>query len=704
MALARAALGAAAAPPTYVNVERSIEAMRRAGAAAGGNAPLSADRGDALLDSLLQDLRSCCKAASLTERLQALERLDQKAGALGPVGQYAGVELHRDLERWLQPRLRLSRAMRQLTDLVAAPAAGTDKNGESHRAHWLEFVDQNLGHAVREYDAAETAAQRQAALDRIHGALETLKRNNQSYPWGPSYELQAAASELFSQPNIHIRADLATVRPLFERNIITTGPVRRKQYVSQLTAGPKTGFGLLTSDSGIAFFNSQRYTSVTPVWDFHDQIAADEQGQRAARMYHFDATTYDWAELTITTVISTAGVSLTPCYHHTIDASITSEPTCDPHAHVVRTLASLAGMDQQAINDRVYEQSIKRFRERIPVEAQEQGEEMTAKEAAKRTSDLREQYLAGDNSVALGRRILISKVALGSRPEGILANGLFHWRDAERPRGADMPVPTQLPRPETGASAVVHPASMLTNLAAGYLQTGDLQTVNNFMIVVKNVPPGAPPREALEITRNVDFPTYAKTVEDIRTSRRAKGTALRIARPGRPPHFSTDARGFLVAFFHDLQIDVPAPSLEARGVIGPPAKIYRIKLANTELAASYQFDVPSPRALRLRLKIEDFTPGPNAEVLAIDADEAKAPSLSRFSTGIVLGALGARLRTRPFEIFPDQSSLRGFTVQSVTPLDPSGWARVNLVRTADGAAQAAEQRQSRVDARQRRLK
>ncbi len=687
IALARAAVGAASAPPTYVNVERSIEAMRRAASGAGGNAPVPAGRGNALLDSVLQDLRACCTAASLTDRLQALERLDQKASGLGPVGEYAGAELHRDLERWLRPRLRLSRAMRQLTDLVAAPAAGTDKIGEAHRAHWLEFVDKNLGHAVCEYDAAETVAQRQAALDRVHGALETLKRNNERYPWGPAYELQAAASDLFNQPNIHIRADLATVRPLFERNIITTGPVRRKQYVIQVTAGPKTGFGLVTSNSGIAFFNSQRYTAVTPVWDFHDQIASDEQGQRAARMYHFDATTYDWAELTITTVISTAGVSLAPCYRHTIDASITSEPTCDPHAHVVRTLASLAGMDQQAINDRVYEQSIKRFRERIPVEAQDQGEEMTAREAAKRTADLREQFLAGDDSVALGRRILISKVAVGSRPESVLANGMFQWRGAERARGADMPVPTQLPRPETGASAVVHPASMLTNLAAGLLQTGDLQTVDNLMIIVKTVPPGTRPSEALEITRNVDFATYAKTVEDIRTAHRPKGTALRITRPARLPHFSTDNRGFLVASFHDLQIDVPAPSLEARGVIGPPAKIYRIKMPNAELAASYQFDVPSPRSLRLRLKIEDFTPGSGAAVLAIDNDEAKAPSLSRFSTGIVIGALGARLRSRPFELFPDQSPLRGFTVHSVSPLDPSGWARVNLVRTVEGAAE-----------------
>jgi hypothetical protein len=701
IALAGAALGAASAPPTYFNVERSIEALRqgRSGTAKDSAAP--AGGGNALLDSVLADLRACCKAATLTERREALERLDQRVAALNSLAGHPGAPLQRDLERWLQPRLRLSRAMRQLTDLVAAPVAGTDPKGEANRSHWVEFVDGTLGKAVRDYDAAETVAQREAALERIEGALETLKRNNQSYPWGPAYDLHAAADGLVNQPNIHMRADLATLRPFFERNIITTGPVYRKQYVSQVTAGPKTGFGLLTSDSGIAFFNSQRYTAVTPVWDFHDQLEADEQGQRVAQMYHFDCTTYDWAELTITTVISTSGLSLNPCYRHTIDASITSEPICDHHAHVLRTLASVAGFDQQAINDRVYNEAIKKFRERIPVEAQEQGDEMTGREAAKRTAELREEYLVGSDSVALGRRILVSRVALGSRPEGIFANGVFQWRDAKRPRGADTPVPTQLPRAETGLSAVIHPASMLTNVAAGVLLYGDWQTVNNVMIIVKPVPPGAPPREALEITRNVDFATYAQTVEDIRTGRKPKGTALRITRPAQLPDFSTDKRGFLVALLHDLQLDVPAPSLEARGVIGPPAKIYRIRMPNVELAASYQFDVPSPRSLRLRLKIEDFTPGAGSEVLAIGDDLTKAPSLSRFSTGIVIGALGARLRTRPFEIFPDQSPLQGFTVHSVSPLDPSGWARVNLSRTDENDTKTGESRQSRADRRQR---
>jgi hypothetical protein len=677
------------APPTFVNVERSIEAARKAEAGAERVLPGVTGANSTFLDDLLADLKSCSKAGSSAERLAALEKIEQRANALAAGAAFPPAALQLDLERWLVPRLRASRAMRAISDLAAETTAPTDASAEADRSRWREFIDEKLGQTLRAYDAAETVANRQAALDRIHTALEALNRNNQIHSWAPAWELQSALNELLNQPNVHVRADLATVRPYFERNLITDGPIRRKQYVSQLTGGPKTGFGLLTSNDGIAFFNSQRYRSVTPVWDFHDNLEADEQGQRVARMYHFFCTTYDWAEVTVTTLLTTEGISLSPCYHHTIDAKITSEPVCDHHARVLRTLASAAGFDQQAINDRVYKESVERFKERIPIEAQEQGEEMTSQQAAERTAALREQYLVGDNSVALGARILISKVVLGSRPEGVFANGVFQWRGAARARGANMPVPAQLPRPETGASAAIHPASMLTNLASGLLETGDWRTVENVMIIVKPIPPGAPPREGLEVTRNVDFATYAKTVEDIRTGRRPKGTALRITRPSRPPEFSADDRGFLVGFLHDLQLDVPAPSLEARGVIGPPAKIYRIKMPNVELVASYQFDLPSPGSLRMRLKVEDFLPGAGAEVLAIGDDITKTPSLSRFSTGIVIGALGARLRNRPpFEIFPDQSPLRGFTVQSVTPPDPSGWARVNLVRAAEAVEEA----------------
>ena len=128
-------------------------------------------------------------------------------------------------------------------------------------------------------------------------------------------------------------------------------------------------------------------------------------------------------------------------------------------------------------------------------------------------------------------------------------------------------------------------------------------------------------------------------------------TVLRIMRPPSAPELTVDARGFLVALIHDLQIEVPAPESEAKGgVVGAAAKIYRIKIPQAEVALSYQVDSASDKATQLHAKVQDFSPGTNAEVLAIADDEAKAVPLSRFSAAVVLGAIGGRLRTLPIDV------------------------------------------------------
>ena len=132
-----------------------------------------------------------------------------------------------------------------------------------------------------------------------------------------------------------------------------TGPVYRKGYWSQVTAGPKTGFGLLPSDDGIAFFNKQTLVSVTPITDFQNQIAADPQGQRAVKLYQFSATSYDWSELTITTVLRPSGLTITPSSTHAIDAAVSAVPT--QGGGLGRAIAALIGMDRQAITERVKE-------------------------------------------------------------------------------------------------------------------------------------------------------------------------------------------------------------------------------------------------------------------------------------------------------------------------------------------------------------
>ena len=140
-------------------------------------------------------------------------------------------------------------------------------------------MEDDLGQALRQYDAAASVSQRQEGLKRVHEALKSLQTRNSERPWRPSWDLQNAVNDLFNQPNLDITADISVVAPAFDQNLVTTGPVFRKGYWSQVTAGPKTGFGLLPSDDGIFFYNSQLLTTATPITDFQNQMASDPQGQ-----------------------------------------------------------------------------------------------------------------------------------------------------------------------------------------------------------------------------------------------------------------------------------------------------------------------------------------------------------------------------------------------------------------------------------------
>jgi hypothetical protein len=669
-------LWAAPAARSYLGVERTIDEIRRSWSIKGAPAEPNAPGWNALFDALLADLGSYSKAANDDQRLVALNQIYQISTALSTVDWAPAANLREEVRQWLRPRVRLAWARQRLRETVQAMPQTTDPNIIANRSRWVAFVQDDLGHGLRDYEAATTVPQRQAALNRIHASLASLGTDDQRRSWSPSWELQTAVKDLFNQPNIDITADVNTVAPVFNANLVETGPVTRKGYVSQVTAGPKTGFGLMPSDDGIAFFNSQLFTSVTPIWDFQNQIASDPQGQRATKLYSFNATTYDSAELTITTVLSDSGLQITPSYRHNIDAGISSQPVCG--GEFGRFVAGLIGMNQQAINNKVYEGAIPKFREQIPAEAMEEGLERIAGETQRRNADLRSKGLIGNDTLAI-KDLLITQLSLRSRPEGVLVGGLLQWQGAPQ-LGADAPEPPKLSTFESGVTANVHLSSLLTSLASGAFQRDPIKSVQNLIIVTKDVPAGTPPRDAVRLTENTDLPAYLRAVDEARKAKNPKVTALRITRPQQPPEFSVDARGFLVALIHDFQLDVPAPEGEANGgLVGAPARIYRIKIPLAEVALSYKVDTP-PKALHIHAKVEEFSPGIDAQVLAINGDESKATPLSRFSAAIVLTALGARIRSQPIEFTLDQSTLPGFSVRSISPLDPSGWLRLTLDR------------------------
>ena len=231
---------------------------------------------------------------------------------------------------------------------------------------------------------------------------------------------------------------------------------------------------------------------------------------------------------------------------------------------------------------------------------------------------------------------------------------------------------------EPGVTADIHISSLLTSGASGFWRQFSVQYVKNLVIVTKAVPPGTPPKDAVTVSTNVDFPTYLKMVEETKKANDPRVSAIRILRPEQPPEFSSDARGFLVALIHGFQIDVPAPDQNAGGgMLGVPAKVLRIKLPQAEVAVSHQLDTTSPEGLRVRGKIEEFNPGPNFEAIAINDDENQGKPLTRFTAAFVMGALGTKIRSQNIDVALNQLNLPGFAIQSISPLDPSGWMRVN---------------------------
>jgi hypothetical protein len=676
---------AAPAPSTSIGVERAIASIRQDWSQQQAPEPNAAGW-NRLFHTLLEQLQVYARAGDEASRLSALNRVSEIQAALETVAWPPAATLRSELNEWLRPRARLARARRQLRDTVESLAPASDPATQANRTRWLDFVRNDLGGALRAYEGAQTVQQRQEALRRLHKVLANLHHQNQGQQsqgrtWAPSWELEAAMNDLCNGPNLNIVADAATVQPLFARNLVTSGTVIHEGYTSILTAGPKTGFALVPLDGGIRFYNSQSMFFITLIHDFQQRLAQDPQGQRATQLYCFTARTYDWSNLTVTKTITPDGLSLSPSLTHNIDAVICSAPI--QGNGLKRGIAALVGMDQDKITAQVKKGSLPELRQRIPEEALEEAQERASVEQAKQNAELRSTYLPGNDTAQVGD-FLIKHLSMASRPEAISVGGRFEWRGAPDQRGADMARPPSLASSvESGLTADLHLGSLLTSAAGGLWRQDRVRSVENVMIQTKDVPPGTSPGGAVDVRENVSFADYLKAVDTARNAHDPHVQALRITRPEQPPEFSTDARGYLVVLVRDFQLDFPAPDRRSGGaMLGGPAKVLRLKAPLVEVALSYKLDPSMPGSLSLKGKIEEFNAGTRGEVLAINDDENQARPLTRFMSAIVISALGTRLRSQNIDINLDQFQLPlpGFAIQSVSPLDPSGWARINLVR------------------------
>ena len=676
-------LGAAPAAPSYLGIERSIDSVRNE-LAKPGTAQPNAPGWNAFFDALTNEFRAYANAPTDNDRLVSLNRLYQMSVALGSVAWPPALQVREELRNWLRPRVRLAWAERQLRDTLRNLGLAPSPTVQDNRRRWVVFVDDALGSALHDYEVAPTVAQRQAALKRVYGALNALQAGNQSRPWVPSLALESALNDLYNRPNLDITADLSSVEPALSNNVVETGPIVFKGYLSYVTAGPKTGFGLLPSDDGIAFYNKQMLTSVTPIHDFQQQIERDRRGRRAAKLYYFNATSEDQSEVTITAVIGDTGLQLIPDYLHNVDAMICSLKT--QGNSLGRFVASVVGFNQQRITQEVYTNALPRIQQNVQESAAELGQIRTTEEAEKRNATVR-QYLIGNHMLAF-RNLLITGLSLRSRPEHVLVGGTLQWRGGAEQVGADAPEPVALANPEPGVTADVHLTSIMTSLTRGYLQSDAVRSLDNLMIVTRKVPPDTPPSQGVVTSRNVDFPTYLRAVRETRAANDPKVLAIRVKRPGRGTRVRR-RRQWLSRGDRPRLRDRPAraPQAARGGMAGPPAQVYRISAPEAEVRIAFKVEpATQTNPVRLSGRVEEFAFGPNTRVFGINEDESKAAPLTAFTGTFVLGVFRGRVQGQPIDLPLSNLQLRGFAIRSVSPLDPSGWIRANLVRTSTSPA------------------
>ncbi len=672
-------LGAAPAAPSFLAVERKIDDIRDSWSKPGAPAQANAAGWNAFFDGLKSELHQYATAQSEYDRLVSLNRIHQFSVALSGSNWHPAQELREELRTWLRPRVHLAWAERRLIDtirgLAPSPAA------EGNRQSWISFVDDDLGSALRKYDAARTVLERQEALKRVYGALNALQAKNGAHRWVPSLQLEEALNDLYNRPNLDISADVNTLAPVLSREVVQSGPVERKGYISMVTAGPRTGFGLLPSNDGIAFFNKQYAYSTTPIHDFQQQMERDPRGKRATKLYQFSARSDDTTEVTAVVVLRPSGLSALPLQSHSTDAVITSFK--QPGKAFGRFIAASIGFNQPKITQKVYDGAIGQIRQNVVTEGAEEAQERSGREIAQQNARLA-QFLIGNDSLAF-RNLLITGLSLRSLPTNALIGGKIQWRNAHDQVGADAPQPARLEIPDPGVSADLHLSSILTSLVRGYLQSDAVRSLESLLIITRKIPPNAPPTEAIAVEPNVDYAGFLKAIDTAQEANDPKVQALRVKKPGRSPEFAADARGYLVALVHDFVLEVAAPpGMRAGSLFSPPARVYRIDAPEAEVVLSFKI-TPETQTTPVRLsgRVEEFNPGPGAKVYTINEDESKPRPLPDAAAFGVFVVLASKLKGQPIDVPLSTLKLQGFAIQRVSDLDPSGWIRVQLVRTSN---------------------
>ena len=423
--MAVGALGASQATPSYYDVNQKVE---RARAAFADDESQKAAGWNTFFDAIDEELQAQGAAGSAADRLEHLERLGRIRDALGGVYWAPATAVQGSLTNWLEPRLALNRALVQLDETVEAQ--GDDW---SPKAAWATYVD-DLDAAIGAYEAAETASQRLNASRKLRGALDSLRTNLRSRPWAPAFALEQTLDTVLDGPNLSLAADLNILQPFLAQQVVKPEVINFKGQTSYVQPGAYTGWGLMESNQGIAFYNGQWSYSTTPVQGFQQQVASQPQGDLAANLYQFASTIYNTNHVTAVAVITPNGLIVDPQNAPSVTAGFAAAPQPGAGSAIGRGLASLVGFDRQRILNELREQALPRIRQETAQGTAELAQIKASQEAAQQNAMLR-RYLPGNNTLVVPEApvpVAIRELNLYSRPWAAFVEGLVEWQGAAR--------------------------------------------------------------------------------------------------------------------------------------------------------------------------------------------------------------------------------------------------------------------------------
>lgn len=671
--LVATSLGAAPAAPSYYAILKKLDAIQ------GGWKELTPDQHPTmtswsrLFDAIRAELQRYRTSADAEQRVQALNKLHQMSQSLDSTRWAPAASVREELRSWLKPRVGLAWAEYRLLEAIAAipPEQAAKRDG------WRSYIDSKLRPALHEVERADTVANRLKAMDRVDETLEALNQANGPRAWSPTLPLSGALHDLYSHPNVEVTVDRSVVtNAVMKRGLVEPGWIYFKNQWSFVTPGPITNIGFVPTADGIQVVISQAMRSVTPIQGFQEQIAADPQGKRAAKMYQFDATSQNDAVLTMNVLFRlSSGLQLASSYLHGISAAIGTTP--QPGGGLQRAIAGLLGYNQRRITQEVYDNAMPRLREEVVSGARELSGMRTSEAAAGVNARIR-PYIVDSQTVGTGQ-VGLRGVQMQTQPDYALIQGTVVNFAVPKQRGATSAQPLEFQTYQPGVTVDVHLPSAISNLIAGYLQGGPAKDVTNIMLVTTKQPETN--RQDVQTVPNADWPTYLAAVKGSASGTGGETQAVRVYKPAEPLQVSSDAAGNLVLLARDFTIEVPAPPQAAKGgaVLGPKAKVYRLKMAQAEFSLAFEVQPGAAgQPARLVGKVANFDPGSNVTVTAIDEDDTKGTTMNAFTSRIIASAFGTRVSGLPLDVPLERLAGAPVALLSTSKLDPSGWMRLIL--------------------------